>query len=179
MASTPTAMEDIDHNTALTTRSLVEGKAVAAPGGTSTTPSPTTESPDAVQLTVSKQTETVANSSTGTVISHMPEENPIIAEENLNPSAGERSPIELPLKETPKPKYGATPHAKRGKAISPPKRLNQFATLNSTDEEVESLIFKAQQTWKTVHPCLLGASGRDLEPGGLREKEPEPPPITQ
>ena len=89
MASTLAAMEDIDHNTALTTGSLAEGKAVAAPGGTSTTPSLTTESPDAAQLIVSKQTESVANSSMGTVISHMPEETPIITKVNLNSSTGE------------------------------------------------------------------------------------------
>ena len=66
-----------------------------------------------------------------------------------------------------KTKYRTTPHAKKGTSSSPPKDLNQFSALHAFDEEVESLIANAQQSRKTVHPCLLGVSGRELELGGL------------
>ena len=49
---------------------------------------------------------------------------------------------------------------------SPTDNSNAFSTLNSFDEEVEMLILKAQQMRKTIHPRLLGTSGRDIKPGG-------------
>ena len=75
-----------------------------------------------------------------------------------------------------KPKFRSAPHAKKSISTSPPKCLNQFSALETSDEEVESLIAKAQQSRKTVHPWLLGASGRDLEPGGPQERAPKSPP---
>ena len=80
------------------------------------------------------------------------------------------------LKEYIKPTYRSTPHTKKAMAISPTMRLNQFAVLNSIDEEVESLILKVQQSQKMVHPHLLGVGGRKLEPGGFREHDCEPLP---
>ena len=43
-----------------------------------------------------------------------------------------------------KTKYRMTPHAKKGGSSAPPKDLNQFSVLHASDEEVETLIAKAQ-----------------------------------
>ena len=89
-----------------------------------------------------------------------------------------RTPPAPPTKVTTKAKYRVTPHAKKGgdsaMTSSPLGNSNKFAALHSTDEEVESPIIRAQQTRKIVHPHLLGASGRDLGPGGLKEPEQVP-----
>ena len=73
-----------------------------------------------------------------------------------------------PVKQAPKhgeiskPVYKATPHARKIATASPNKASNSFAILGSSDEEVESLILKAKQTRKTIHPRLLGTVVRAI-----------------
>ena len=71
-----------------------------------------------------------------------------------------------------KHKYKVTPHLKKVASGTHSKDSNAFIALNSFDEEVETLIIKAQQMRKTIHPRLLGTSGRELDPGGQPELVP-------
>ena len=66
-------------------------------------------------------------------------------------------------------KYKATPHTKKAYSVSPSRSSNAFSTLSEPEEDVESLILKAQQSRKTIHPRLLGTNGREIEPGGRLE----------
>ena len=81
---------------------------------------------------------------------------------------------QLPLSSATKQKYQATPHLRKGALNSSTTASNVFNALSSSDEEVESLIAKVQQTKKTVHPRLLGTNGRELELAGTPGKAPPP-----
>ena len=73
-----------------------------------------------------------------------------------------------------KHKFKATPHSKKARPTSPSRTSNAFSTLSKLEVDVESLILKAQQSRKTIHPKLLGTSGRDIEPGGRLEQNIPP-----
>ena len=167
MASTLAAMEDTDHHIAPVIDSLVQGKDGVATAGSSTTANTSTKPSSKLQVIMSKTSDAELISTLDTIAGQRP-----LERTNAEADFGQS----LILKDRIKPTYRSTPHTKKGKAISPTKRLNQFSVLNSTDEEVESLILKAQQSRKTVHPRLLGAGGRELEPGGFREYDREPSP---
>ena len=175
MATTLATMEAPVQNTALPTTSLTRGESVE-----DSSIHHASEPPGAKQ---SKHTIVEISSSQEAEKPPQKEQVPVSEATPSTVSPEARTPPIPTSKESNKAKYRATPHAKKGVATatppSPPRNSNKFATLHSTDEEVESLIIRAQQTRKTIHPRLLGASCRDLELGGLREPEPEPPPHSQ
>ena len=161
MVSTLTAMEI----TTLATSGLVQGEAVAAPRGTSISPPSVTE-PQVVQLQ-SPSMEVAPPTSADRILQQTPEQHKGVSETSSSSSMENR---QVDVDSTPKAtktKYRTTPHAKKGVSSAPPKDLNQFSALHASDEEVEMLIAKAQQSRKTVHLRLLRVSGKEIEPGGF------------
>ena len=164
---------------------MVEEEAVAAPGGTSTPPSSATVIPVEGQLkqcfdstkrtrlgdephTVSSGKDRVETStvdlkldSTTTSESNPKAASPEVKMLLTTPSNGKGL-----LNATAKHKYKTTPHTKKAYSVSPSRSSNAFSTLSEPEKDVESLILKAQQSRKTIHPRRLGTSGREIEPGG-------------
>ena len=174
MATTLATMEDTTQNTTLPTASLVGEENVETPA-----PPLVSTLPEVLQSThIGVETPT----SLRTKKSPQPEHLPLSKTISSVASSEARAPPSPASKETPKAKYRATPYKKganSSRSPSPPRRTNKFSILHSfDDEEVESLINRARQTRKTIHPRLLGTNGRDIEPGGFKESELEPPPIS-
>ena len=86
------------------------------------------------------------------------------------------TPVKHAPKQRAKPVYKATPHAHKLATTSPKKGSNSFAILGSSDNEVESLIRKAKQTRKMIHPRLLGTGHSDTDSCELQEFGHPPDP---
>ena len=160
--------------TAPATCGLVQGEAVAAPGGTSISLSPVTE-PQVVQLQ-SPSMEVAPPTSKDHLLQQTPDQHKGVSETSSSSSMEKRQVDVDSTSKATKTKYRTTPHAKKGVSSTPPKDLNQFSALHASDEEVETLIAKAQQSRKTVHLRLLRVSGKEIEPGGFWEVTPDNPP---
>ena len=158
---------DENSPTPLAFASLVVGEAVAAPGGTSTPSDPATKQLDngcmeafATVEEPPKMDDTgidYASVSTTVTSSNTPPTTKI-GEFQWSPQA-----TQAPLSTAIKQKYKVTPHSKKGNLNTSTTTSNAFNALSNSDEEVESLIVKAQQSKKTIHPRLLGTSGRELK----------------
>ena len=115
-----------------------------------TTPPLATNNEPAVVEVVEQSTDSLATQPAMTVLSV-----------GQSPSSSKTSPNKS--SQTSKPVYKTTPHTRKGASASSPKGSNTFSVLGSSDEEVESLILKAKQTRKTVHPRLLGTGSHDSD----------------